>query len=120
MTLLTSGGAKRRAPTPFAKFRGPAAMASGHISALGALRSRAVPQWGTPNQPAIRHIATVAREVYDVTGAGDTAVACFALCQTAGASPVEAAELSNLAAGIVVGKVGTATVARAELREALK
>ena len=61
------------------------------------------------------HIPTVAQEVFDVSGAGDTAIAFFTLAITAGASPVEAAIISNHAAGIVVGKVGTATVALEEL-----
>ncbi len=61
------------------------------------------------------HIPTVAQEVFDVSGAGDTVIACFTLAIAAGASPVEAAILSNHAAGIVVGKVGTATVAPEEL-----
>ncbi|MBI4064131.1 MAG: D-glycero-beta-D-manno-heptose-7-phosphate kinase [Elusimicrobia bacterium] len=67
--------------------------------------------------PVIRHIPTVAREVFDVTGAGDTVVAAYALSHVAGASPLEAAEIANAAAGIVVAKVGTATVARRELEE---
>ncbi len=62
------------------------------------------------------HIPTVALEVFDVSGAGDTVIAAFTLAVAAGASPAEAAILSNLAAGIVVGKVGTATVAPEELR----
>lgn len=57
----------------------------------------------------LTHIPTVAREVYDVTGAGDTVVATLALALAAGASMLEAAILSNHAAGVVVGKVGTAT-----------
>ncbi|HEX8091707.1 MAG TPA: D-glycero-beta-D-manno-heptose-7-phosphate kinase [Blastocatellia bacterium] len=61
------------------------------------------------------HIPTVAREVYDVTGAGDTVIATLALALAAGASLVEAAVLANHAAGVVVGKVGTATVTREEL-----
>jgi rfaE bifunctional protein kinase chain/domain len=61
------------------------------------------------------HIPTVAQEVFDVSGAGDTAIACFTLAIAAGASPLEAAILSNHAAGIVVGKIGTATVTPAEL-----
>ena len=61
------------------------------------------------------HIPTVAREVFDVSGAGDTVIATFTLAIAAGASPVEAAIISNHAAGIVVGKVGTATVASSEL-----
>jgi len=61
------------------------------------------------------HIPTVAQEVFDVSGAGDTVIASFTLAIAAGASPIEAAILSNHAAGIVVGKVGTATTNPAEL-----
>ncbi len=61
------------------------------------------------------HIPTVAQEVFDVSGAGDTVIATFTLAIAAGATPVEAAILSNHAAGIVVGKVGTATASAAEL-----
>jgi D-beta-D-heptose 7-phosphate kinase/D-beta-D-heptose 1-phosphate adenosyltransferase len=61
------------------------------------------------------HIPTVAQEVFDVSGAGDTVIATFTLAIAAGASPVEAAILSNHAAGIVVGKVGTATASPGEL-----
>ena len=59
------------------------------------------------------YVETVAREVYDVTGAGDTVIATLAASLSAGATMLEAAVLANHAAGIVVGKVGTAT-ARAE------
>lgn len=61
------------------------------------------------------HIPTVAQEVFDVSGAGDTVIATFTLAIAAGASPIEAAILSNYAAGLVVGKVGTATVTAEEL-----
>jgi D-beta-D-heptose 7-phosphate kinase/D-beta-D-heptose 1-phosphate adenosyltransferase len=61
------------------------------------------------------HIPTVAQEVFDVSGAGDTVIASFTAAIAAGASPVEAAILSNHAAGAVVGKVGTATVSPEEL-----
>lgn len=61
------------------------------------------------------HIPTRAKEVFDVSGAGDTVIASFTLAIAAGASPVEAAILSNHAAGIVVGKVGTATTTPEEL-----
>jgi D-beta-D-heptose 7-phosphate kinase/D-beta-D-heptose 1-phosphate adenosyltransferase len=60
-------------------------------------------------------VATAAREVYDVTGAGDTVVATLAAALSTGASLVEAAMLANNAAGIVVGKVGTATANATEL-----
>ncbi|MCI0743941.1 MAG: D-glycero-beta-D-manno-heptose-7-phosphate kinase [Verrucomicrobia subdivision 3 bacterium] len=61
------------------------------------------------------HIPTVAQEVFDVSGAGDTVIASFTAAIAAGASPWEAAVISNHAAGVVVGKVGTATVAPKEL-----
>jgi D-beta-D-heptose 7-phosphate kinase/D-beta-D-heptose 1-phosphate adenosyltransferase len=57
----------------------------------------------------------VAQEVFDVSGAGDTVIASFTLAIASGASPVEAAILSNHAGGVVVGKVGTATVTQEEL-----
>ncbi|MGE3312155.1 MAG: D-glycero-beta-D-manno-heptose-7-phosphate kinase [Limisphaerales bacterium] len=61
------------------------------------------------------HIPTAAQEVFDVSGAGDTVIASFTLAIAAGASPFEAAVFSNHAAGVVVGKMGTATVTPAEL-----
>jgi D-glycero-beta-D-manno-heptose-7-phosphate kinase len=61
------------------------------------------------------HIPTVAREVFDVSGAGDSVIATLTLAIAAGASPFEAAILSNHAAGIVVGKIGTATASPEEL-----
>jgi D-beta-D-heptose 7-phosphate kinase/D-beta-D-heptose 1-phosphate adenosyltransferase len=67
-----------------------------------------------PDQPP-RHFPTVARQVYDVTGAGDTVIATCALALGAGASLEIAAVLANHAAGLVVGEVGTATVSAAEL-----
>jgi D-beta-D-heptose 7-phosphate kinase/D-beta-D-heptose 1-phosphate adenosyltransferase len=66
------------------------------------------------------HIPTVAKEVFDVSGAGDTVIATFTLAIASGASPLEAAILSNHAAGIVVGKIGTATVAPDELMASFK
>lgn len=69
---------------------------------------------------SLLHIPTVAREVYDVTGAGDTVIATLALAIAAGAQVAEAAVIANHAAGIVVGKVGTATASRAELATALQ
>ncbi|MBN8246644.1 MAG: carbohydrate kinase [Verrucomicrobia bacterium] len=61
------------------------------------------------------HVPTVAREVFDVSGAGDTVIASFTLAIAAGATPMEAAVFSNHAAGVVVGKLGTATASPAEL-----
>ncbi len=65
------------------------------------------------------HIPTVAREVFDVTGAGDTVVAAFTLALAAGASMLDAAKVANCAAGIVVGEIGTASVMPKELMESL-
>ncbi|MCU0588308.1 MAG: D-glycero-beta-D-manno-heptose-7-phosphate kinase [Syntrophobacteraceae bacterium] len=65
-------------------------------------------------------IPTVARRVFDVTGAGDTVIATMALGMAAGLSTVDAALLANLAAGIVVGEVGTAAVSRESLAAALE
>jgi D-beta-D-heptose 7-phosphate kinase/D-beta-D-heptose 1-phosphate adenosyltransferase len=64
-------------------------------------------------------VPTTAREVFDVTGAGDTVIGVMALVLAAGASFSEAAVVANYAAGIVVGKVGTATVTPEELKEAI-
>lgn len=64
-------------------------------------------------------IPTRAREVFDVSGAGDTAIALFTLALTAGASGQEAAEVSNIASGVVVGKIGTATLTATELVDAV-
>ena len=62
------------------------------------------------------HTPTRAQEVFDVSGAGDTAIAAFTLALAAGATGIEAAEIANHAAGVVVGKLGTATLSVAELR----
>lgn len=66
------------------------------------------------------NLPTQAREVYDVTGAGDTVVAVLATSMAAGLAIEQAMALANLAAGIVVGKVGTATVTVGELHKALQ
>jgi len=65
----------------------------------------------------IKRIPTAAREVFDVSGAGDTSLAALVLALVAGASLETAAQLSNAAAGVVVGKIGTATVSPKELAE---
>ena len=69
---------------------------------------------------AVQLIPTRAREVFDVTGAGDTVVAAFSLARAVGAPHVEAAQIANAAAGLVVAKLGTAVVTRDELTQALK
>lgn len=68
----------------------------------------------------ITHIPTVAQEVFDVSGAGDTVIAAFTVSLGAGAKMIEAAHISNFAGGIVVGKVGVATTSQAELKSRIK
>ena len=63
--------------------------------------------------------AALAREVYDVSGAGDTVIATLAVMLAAGADWAEAIRVANVAAGIVVGKLGTAVVSRDEIAGAL-
>jgi len=70
------------------------------------------------NEPV--KVKTAAREVYDVTGAGDTVIATLAAALAAGASMTEAALLANHAAGIVVGKLGTATATMDEVLESIE
>jgi D-beta-D-heptose 7-phosphate kinase/D-beta-D-heptose 1-phosphate adenosyltransferase len=67
----------------------------------------------------VSHIPTVAKEVFDVTGAGDTVVGAMALALGSKATMVQAAQIANHAAGVVVGKRGTATVSLAELQRSL-
>ena len=64
-------------------------------------------------------IRAEARQVFDVSGAGDTVIAVLGLCLASGTSFKDAASVANTAAGIVVGKVGTATVSEKELTAAL-
>jgi len=66
------------------------------------------------------HLPTAAREVFDVTGAGDTVIATVGLALGAGATLAEAAMLANHTAGVVVGKLGTATATPAEVLAALE
>jgi D-beta-D-heptose 7-phosphate kinase/D-beta-D-heptose 1-phosphate adenosyltransferase len=68
----------------------------------------------------IDYFPTVAQEVFDVTGAGDTVIASFVSAVTAGATLKEATEVANCAAGAVVGEIGTATVSLSRLTEDLK
>ncbi len=68
----------------------------------------------------VTHIPTVAQEVFDVSGAGDTVIATFTLALASGATKLEAAHIANFAAGIVVGKLGTAVTNRKELSERIK
>jgi D-beta-D-heptose 7-phosphate kinase/D-beta-D-heptose 1-phosphate adenosyltransferase len=66
------------------------------------------------------HTPTRAKDVFDVSGAGDTAIAVLTLGLAAGATPAEAAELANRASGIAVGKLGTATVTFDELQASFR
>ena len=68
---------------------------------------------------AVHRLAAEAREVFDVSGAGDTVIAVLGAALGAGASLLDAARLANIAAGIVVGKVGTAVIHGSELEEAI-
>ena len=68
----------------------------------------------------LTHIPTQAQEVFDVSGAGDTVISSFTLALCAGASKLEAAHIANFAAGIVVGKLGTAVTNSRELLERIK
>ena len=63
----------------------------------------------------VANIPTFAKEVYDVTGAGDTVISVYTLAKAAGASWTEAARIANTAAGVVVGKIGTSTVTKEEI-----
>ena len=82
-------------------------------SAHHARRTRRAPF--PPRRPAVSRTDTRAQKVFDVSGAGDTVIALFTLALSAGATPPEAAEIANHASGVVVGKLGTATVTPAEL-----
>ena len=66
------------------------------------------------------HIPSRAREVYDLSGAGDTAIALLTLALVSGASAIEAAEISNHASSVVVGKLGTATLTPEELIDSFR
>jgi D-beta-D-heptose 7-phosphate kinase/D-beta-D-heptose 1-phosphate adenosyltransferase len=72
------------------------------------------------NGGEINHIPTVAKKVFDVTGAGDTVISTFSLALAAGLDLKSAAILSNFGAGIVVGEVGTSTISAEELKRVLE
>jgi rfaE bifunctional protein kinase chain/domain len=67
----------------------------------------------------VRHIPTMARKVFDVTGAGDTVIAALAMGLSSGLGLLDACVLANYCAGIVVGQVGSATVSQSEVREGI-
>ncbi len=88
------------------------------LSALLVTRSEKGMTLLRPNQPPF-HLPTRAREVFDVTGAGDTVISVFATAMADGRPLEEACYLSNVAAGVVVGKLGTSTVSTTELENAI-
>lgn len=91
----------------------------GGCGIAGVLATRSQDGMTLVTADAVHHLPAEAREVFDVSGAGDTVVATVAAAIAAGVPLPEAAELSNVAAGIVVGKVGTAAVRADEVVEAL-
>ena len=92
--------------------------ASLDVEAILVTRSEAGMTLVQSDSPA-QHFSASAREVYDVTGAGDTVIAAMAGCMSAGLSMQEAARYANHAAGVVVAKLGTASVTPAELQHAV-
>ncbi len=66
-------------------------------------------------EDSVTNIPTFAKEVYDVTGAGDTVISVYTLSKAAGATWEEAARIANTAAGVVVGKIGTSTATKEEI-----
>ncbi len=98
--------------------RAEALMRELQLQALLVTRSERGMSLLRPDRPAL-HLPTVAREVFDVTGAGDTVIATLTAALAAGVDLEQAVLLSNLAAGIVVGKLGAASVSQAELRAQL-
>lgn len=81
-------------------------------------------EWGmvsvSKDSPELTRIPTFAREVYDVTGAGDTVIAVLALMKCLGFPLNQCMQIANAAAGIIVGRMGAATVTREELKEELE
>jgi D-beta-D-heptose 7-phosphate kinase/D-beta-D-heptose 1-phosphate adenosyltransferase len=98
--------------------KGAALLAELQLGALLVTRSEQGMSLLLPDQPPL-HLPAKAREVFDVTGAGDTVISVLAAALAAGSPLPQATELANLAAGIVVGKLGTASVSVEELDYAL-
>ena len=98
--------------------RGQALCREHELGALLVTRSEKGMSLLRPGVPPL-HLPTEAREVFDVTGAGDTVIAALAASLAAGAELDTATRLANVAAGLVVAKLGTATVSRAEIEAAL-
>src|SRR3546814_14351923 len=98
--------------------RGEALCVERELDALLITRSEHGVTLLRPDQAPL-HVPTAAREVFDVTGAGDTVIATLAAALAANVDIARGCLLANAAAGVVVGKPGTATVSQAELRQAL-
>ena len=95
-----------------------AVMKKFHLGSIIVTRSEA--GLSLVREEEIEHIPTKAQEVFDVSGAGDTVIAVFAMGIAGGIAPVASAYLANLAAGVVVAKLGTYAVSREELLKALE
>ena len=109
------------------RLEGPAQLAAAGRRILAALGCRAVLLTRGEHGMSLfergrppRHVPATAREVFDVTGAGDSVIATLALALAAGATLADAAVLANAAASVVVGKLGTAQATPAELLRALR
>lgn len=98
--------------------KGQALLAKLDLEALLVTRSENGMTLIRANEPEL-HLPTDAKEVYDVTGAGDTVIATLALSIAADATFSEASALANIAAGVVVGKLGTSTVSEVEIAQAI-
>lgn len=98
--------------------RGSALLEELHLEALLVTRGEKGMTLLQPDQDPI-HLPTQAQEVFDVTGAGDTVISTLAACLAAGSSLPDATVLANQAAGLVVAKLGTATVTQNELKASL-
>jgi D-beta-D-heptose 7-phosphate kinase/D-beta-D-heptose 1-phosphate adenosyltransferase len=125
VTVLTPNELEVTAATGLSAVENEGAVAAG-LAALAASRAEAVLVTRSEKgltlvrrgRPPL-HLPTEAREVADVSGAGDTLVASFAIMLATGADMADAARVANVAAGIAVGKQGTATVSHAELERTL-
>lgn len=89
-------------------------------SLLITLGAQGMALFNAKQKNSILAIPTKAKEVFDVSGAGDTVISVYTLCRAAGASDAEAAEIANHAAGIVVGKIGTAVTSPEEMISVFK
>lgn len=123
-TVITPNRAELRQATGIDPADDAAAVAAGMAArtatdAAAVLVTRGADGMTLVEGEAAHHLRSQAREVFDVSGAGDTVVACLALAMANGVPLRQAAQMANAAASVVVGKLGTATVSRDELRVAL-